>query len=106
MWLVVQTNLGKGGAAPPVCIPPAIGSFRALNPFQSQQNVSPFHHSQAFGRCTTTWEGASKLPQDPHGNFIETNPARIGSRHRLVGGSRAGDFALPAPIDQEAIAPP
>ena len=41
-----KTILARWPAARPRCIPPAIGSYRALSPFQSQKNVSPFNPSQ------------------------------------------------------------
>ncbi len=41
-----KTILARWPAARPRCIPPAGGSFRALNPLQSQQTVSPVKHSR------------------------------------------------------------
>lgn len=61
-----KTILARWPAARPRCIPPAGGSFRALNPFQSQQTVSPIKHSARRLRspCTHRLEGvpAPKTP--------------------------------------------
>ena len=38
----------QGGRCAPPLHPPSRGSFRALNPFKSQQIVSPINHSQAY----------------------------------------------------------
>lgn len=40
------THLGKGARCAPPLHPPGRGSSRALNPFQSQQIVSPINHSR------------------------------------------------------------
>ena len=99
MCVVVQHILARRPAARPRCIPPAIGSSRALNPFQSQQNVSTFNHSKGLGAlplhpspepCTKRWpfdhqsgELSSSL-RYPHDHFMEMISSRAKGVPALV----------------------
>ncbi len=80
--------------------------FLGIEPIQSHQNVSPFHHSQETSLSLhpsikgaiaplvkSTRQGNSPrhlpirgaflLPPIPHDHFMETNPARFGCRSGL-----------------------
>ena len=65
MCVVVPHILARGPAARPRCIPPAIGSLRALNPFLSQETVSPVNHSRetSLSLHPSTWRAF--LPPRP-----------------------------------------
>ena len=160
------THLGKGARCAPPLHPPGRGSFRALNPFQSQKIVSPINHSRETslslhpsilsGRSVAiappeptrrAWRRASppapnhartsgrpitnqgsvpaptdtpmtiswrRLHRDQEGSFRATlslepsnragafvplasltNPARIGCRHLIEGGSRSMGVSSP-----------
>lgn len=59
LCVVVQHHLGKGTRCAFPLHPSGLGSCRGLTPFQSQRNVSPFHHSQgletSLSTCTEPW---------------------------------------------------
>ena len=95
-----KTILARWPAARPRCIPPAGGSFRALNPFQSQQTVSPVKHSREtslslhpsinglsrplkplapYGRCITNQGSVPATPNAPM--TISWRPGREHSRY-------------------------
>jgi len=77
----------------PVASPPALGSYRALNPFQSQQNVAPFNHTSGK-MLSPTPTNQESVPATPN------TPMTISLRPK-------GDFALPHghPSMKGAIAP-
>ena len=111
MCVVLQHHLGKGARCAPPLHPPGHGSFRALNPFQSQKIVSPINHSQGLEKCLSTcsepctnvWPSdhqsgeRSCSPRYPHDQFMETNPARIGCRHLAEDGPLLGVYRYPKP---------
>ena len=73
--------LAREPAARSRCIPPAGGSSRALNPFQSQMGNFAFPNP------------STKVPSSPCGTL--TNPARFGCRHLLEDGSRSRGLSPP-----------
>ena len=74
MCVVLQHHFGKGARCAPPLHPPGLWLLQGIEPIPEPFSRSPVDHSQASGRLHPPLEGASVLPQDPHGR---------------------GDFALP-----------
>lgn len=71
LCFVVQNSLARGPAARPRCIPPASGSFRALNPFQSHRS---YRRSSTRGRLRSPCTHRSF--QDDHGAIAPLGTSR------------------------------
>ena len=96
MCFVVQNYLGKGTRCAFPLHPSRRGSDRGSTPCKSQQNVSPFNHSQGLEKCLSTCtEPCMHGCPSKHHHFMETNPARIGYRHLAEDGSLSGVYHHP-----------
>ena len=112
---VLHRNLGKGARCALPLHPSGLGSSTGIEPIQSHQNVSPFHHSretslslhpsikgaiaplvkstrQGNGTRHVPIRGAFLLPRYPHDHFMETKD-----------GSFRATLPWNLPIDQRAF---